>query len=209
MDERNVAHSSPDSNHGATQLLALKSVPIPRSHVLKIKEGLPVGQAATQYEGQLLSLKRKILPRTADGGWPVIDLVLLGVGPDGHVASLFPNSQELAATAGWVLPVTNSPKPPPERITLSLPVLNAAKHVAVVALGGGKAEVVQRALEVQALPGSLPVQLVRPKAGTLTWLLDTAAAALLTPEAWQIPPGGKKSDWKFPRNELPPAPAQD
>lgn len=59
----------------------------------------------------------------------------VGVGPDGHIASLFPNTKETAATKGWVLPVSNSPKPPPERITLSLPVINAAKNVAIVALG--------------------------------------------------------------------------
>ena len=57
------------------------------------------------------------------------------MGPDAHVASLFPNTKATAATSGWVLPVSNSPKPPPERITLSLPVINAAKNVAIVALG--------------------------------------------------------------------------
>jgi hypothetical protein len=83
------------------------------------------------------------------GGDPVFDLVVLGVGPDGHVASLFPNRPELAVTEGWVLPISASPKPPPERITLTLPVINAAKEVMVIALGEGKAEIVQRALEVR------------------------------------------------------------
>lgn len=135
----------------------------------------------------------------------MIDLVLLGVGPDGHVASLFPNSAALADASGaWVLPVANSPKPPPERITLSLPALNASRHVAIVSLGAGKAEVVQRALEVQSLPGALPVQLVRPGAGRLTWVLDSAAAAGLSPGDWAAE-GGKKSSWKFPRSEAPKA----
>ncbi len=62
-------------------------------------------------------------------GYPVFDLVLLGIGPDGHVASLFPNRSQTAARKGWVLPVSDSPKPPPERITLTLPVINAAKEV--------------------------------------------------------------------------------
>lgn len=202
VDERNVAHSSADSNHGAAQQAALGGSAIPAAQVLAIKEGLPVGQAAIEYAGQLLDLPAEVLPRTADD-LPSIDLVLLGVGPDGHVASLFPNTTTLADKSGaWVLPVSNSPKPPPQRITLSLPVLNAAKHVAVVALGPGKAEVVQRALEVQALPGSLPVQLVRPSAGQLTWVLDKAAAANLTQE-WWVPEGGKKSAWRFPRSEPP------
>jgi 6-phosphogluconolactonase/glucosamine-6-phosphate isomerase/deaminase len=80
---------------------------------------------------------------------PIFDLIALGIGPDGHVASLFPNRPELAVADGrWILPVADSPKPPPERITFSLPVINAAKEVLVIALGEGKAEIVHRALEV-------------------------------------------------------------
>lgn len=89
--------------------------------------------------------------------------------------------------------LTSSPRP------LSHPL---DRHVAVVALGAGKAEVAQRALEVQALPGSLPVQLMRPTGGQLTWVLDRPAAAGLTPEAWAAE-GGKKSAWRFPRSEAP------
>lgn len=72
-------------------------MPIPASQVLTLKEGLPVEQAATHYAGQLLELGAGVLPRTADGALPRVDLVLLGVGPDGHVASLFPNAKETAA----------------------------------------------------------------------------------------------------------------
>lgn len=76
---------------------------MPTSQVLTLKEGLPVEQAATHYAGQLLQLSSAVLPRTADA-LPAIDCVLLGVGPDGHVASLFPNRKETAATgepASW------------------------------------------------------------------------------------------------------------
>ncbi len=66
---------------------------------------------------------------------------------------------------GWILPVRNSPKPPPERITMSMPAINAAKEVVFVALGSSKAEIVQRVLEVQSLPGALPAQMVRPQVG--------------------------------------------
>ncbi len=77
--------------------LSARQVPIPASQVLTLKEGLPVEQAATHYAGQLLELGAGVLPRTADGALPRVDLVLLGVGPDGHVASLFPNAKETAA----------------------------------------------------------------------------------------------------------------
>ena len=192
VDERVVPLSSPDSNFRAAAEELLRKVPVPSSHVLAIKEGLPAAQAAEHYTGQMLDLPSDVLPRTA-AAFPVLDLVLLGVGPDGHVASLFPNRKETAATEGWVLPVTESPKPPAERITLTIPVLNAAKQVAVVAIGAGKAEVVQRALEVQSLPGALPVQLVRPDGGKISWVVDKAAAGHLAVADWEVTK-------KFPRS---------
>ena len=140
--------------------------------------------AAVEYNGQLLSLPQDVLPRNS-AGFPVFDLILLGLGPDGHVASLFPNKSQTAATEGWVLHVEDSPKPPPERITMTMPVINAAKEVIVVAFGGGKAEIVQRVLEVQALPGSLPAQLVRPDSGRLTWYLDSESAQNLKIQSWE------------------------
>lgn len=193
-DERNVPHDSPDSTIRGAQEALLGRVGIPPEQVFAIAEGLPVEQAATNYEGRLLGLPADVLPRTADSApLPVFDLVLLGVGPDGHVASLFPNAAATAATSGWVLPVANSPKPPPERITLSLPAINAAKEVAVVAVGESKAEIVQRALEVQALPGALPAQLVRPTAGKLRWLLDSHSAQELRLEDWEAGKGFPRS----------------
>lgn len=192
VDERVVPLSSPDSNYRGAAENLLKKVQIPSSHVLSIKEGLPVNQTAEHYAGQMLDLATDVLPRTT-GNLPIIDLVLLGVGPDGHVASLFPNRKEISATEGWVLPVTESPKPPAERITLTMPVLNAAKLVAVVALGEGKAEIVHRALEVQSLPGALPVQLVHPAGGRVSWVLDKNAASSLAVADWE-------NAKKFPRS---------
>lgn len=206
VDERNVPHDSPDSNFGAARQAL--GAHLPPLAFWAIAEGLPVEQAAAEYAGQLLALataRPPLLALTEDRKLPMIDLVLLGVGPDGHVASLFPNSRQLSDASGaWVLPVSDSPKPPPQRITLSLPALNAAHEVAVVATGGGKAEVVQRALEVQACPGALPVQLVHPAAGALAWLLDAAAASQLHTQDW-TPTGKGKAGWKFPRSEAPPA----
>jgi 6-phosphogluconolactonase len=97
VDERNVPLGSEDSNYRAAHQQLLRRVPIPSNQVLALKEGLPVAQAAAHYEGQLLELSSSVLPRNA-AALPVIDCVLLGVGPDGHVASLFPNRKETAAT---------------------------------------------------------------------------------------------------------------
>lgn len=186
VDERNVPHGDADSTHRAVREALLSKVPIPEGQVHAIHEGLPVEQAATEYAGRLMALPASALPRTADS-FPVFDLILLGLGPDGHVASLFPNRPEVAETKAWVLPVKNSPKPPPERITMTLPVINSAKEVVFVALGEGKAEVVQRTLEVQALPGALPAQMVRPTAGRARWLLDVASAQKLDIAHWGEP----------------------
>lgn len=183
-DERVVPLSSADSNYRAAQEAFLSKVPIPAAQVHAIHEGLNARDAAVNYEGRLLGLPQAALPRTA-GGMPVFDVVLLGVGPDGHVASLFPNSPQLGAKSGWVVPVEQSPKPPAQRITLTLPVINAAKDVMIVALGDGKAEIVQRVIEHQSLPGALPAQLVRPTAGKLRWVLDIASAQHLNIAGWE------------------------
>lgn len=160
-------------------------VPIPKNQIIAIAEGLTAEQASRAYEGALLALPVTVLPRTSSAEpLPIFDLMLLGLGPDGHVASLFPNTPQTAATTGWMRSVINSPKPPPERITMTLPVINAAQSVVFVATGASKAEIVQRVLEVQALPGSLPAQLVRPTSGKLAWVVDVAAAENLDLAAW-------------------------
>lgn len=192
VDERNVPHDHPDSTHKAVREALLSKVGIPPENIIAIAENTPVDQAATNYEGRMIGLPPAVLPRNKDN-FPVCDLVLLGLGPDGHIASLFPNHPALAVTDRWITPIANSPKPPPERITMTLPVINAAKEVVVVAGGESKAEVVQRVLEVQALPGALPAQLVRPKAGKLYWYLDVASVTKLNVSNWD----DSKS---FPRN---------
>jgi 6-phosphogluconolactonase len=195
-DERNVPHSSGDSTIKGAREAFLGRVPIPAAQVHAIAEGLSVEDAAKQYNGQLLDVPQSALPRNA-AGFPVFDLILLGVGPDGHICSLFPNRPETAAKEGWILPLKDSPKPPPERITFTLPVVNAARQVVFVALGEGKAEIVQRVLEVQSLPGALPAQLVRPEDGKVTWILDADAAAGIAAEKWEEP---AKTD--FPRSNV-------
>ncbi|GMH36484.1 hypothetical protein BSKO_04352 [Bryopsis sp. KO-2023] len=184
VDERVVPHSHPDSNLKGAREAFLGNVPIPEENVHGIVEGLTATEAAKNYEGMLLGLGADVLPK-AESGFPIFDMILLGIGPDGHVASLFPNRPQTAAVEGWVLPIDDSPKPPPSRITLTMPVINHAAEVAVVALGEGKSEIIARCLEHQALPGALPAQMVRPISGTLTWVLDSGSSKDLSVGDWE------------------------
>ena len=198
-DERLVPLDHADSNYRGAREAFLSLTSIPDAQVHAIDAALPVDQAALLYEAGMRRMGAEVLPPSAAApSFPAIDLVLLGVGPDGHVASLFPNMPATGEAEKWVVGVQNSPKPPPERISLTLPVLNAARNVCIVAGGKGKAEVVQRAIEVQALPGSLPAQMVRPE-GSLMWLLDEDSAAGLTPDTWNDPK-------RWPRSEIPKPP---
>jgi len=201
-DERMVPPTDSEYNARVLRTAFLDAVPCPASNVHEVNTSAGSPQdAATQYEASILGLSADMLPRNGDGQ-PVFDLILLGVGPDGHTASLFPNRLTLKPTQRVVLPVDNSPKPPPKRVTLSLSCINAAANVAFVADGASKAEVVQRCLEVQVLPGALPAQMVRVAApGEVRWLLDTSAAGSLASSDWANPS-------KFPRSEVPAPPKQ-
>ncbi len=112
------------------------------------------------------------------GAPPRLDLALLGVGPDGHVCSLFPGHPLLLEESRSVAVVDDSPKPPPRRLTLTLPVLAAAELVVVAALGRGKAEVVREAVEESA--SALPVARVARRARRCVFLVDAEAASRLT-----------------------------
>eukprot|EP00898_Chlorokybus_atmophyticus_P006499 jgi/Chlat1/6850/Chrsp51S06568 len=189
-DERCVPLNSADSNYKGAKDAWLGGVSIPEQQIIRINDSVSPEEAAEDYERQIRELtggQHPKLASTPDRSLPRFDLVLLGVGPDGHVASLFPNHPALAEQGAWILPITNSPKPPPSRITMTLPVLSAAAKVVVVAVGKEKAEVVSRALERQALPGALPAQMVRPTDGSLLWLIDSAAATYLRVHLWNDP----------------------
>lgn len=151
------------------------------SQMHSINDSLSAKEAAEGYEFLIRQLvKTRLVAVSETSDCPKFDLILLGMGSDGHVASLFPNHSVLDNTEDWVTYITNSPKPPPERITFSMPVINAAANVAVVATGSSKAEAVHLAIDdVGRECPSLPAKMVKPTDGKLTWFLDKLAASKL------------------------------
>jgi 6-phosphogluconolactonase len=170
-DERCVPPHQPDSNWGQAAAALLDHVPVPDEHLLRIRGEAPSGHAANEYEALLRTLP------AARPGVPRLELVWLGVGPDGHCLSLFPGRPELDRHDRLVVPVHDAPKPPPDRISLTLAALTGVERLTVIAAGEAKAEVVAKA---RAGDGSLPISravaTVEQAGGEVTWLLDRAAA---------------------------------
>jgi 6-phosphogluconolactonase len=169
VDERAVPASSPDSNYGLADSLWLrKSSAGPSSIHPMPAAGADLKAAAAAYSGELV----RVL-----GEAPRFDVVLLGVGPDGHVASLFPEHPALTEERQLTLPIVDAPKPPPRRLTLSMPLLTSAERVIVMALGDSKAAVMKEAIEQSDSP--LPVSLVLRRTSRALVLLDEAAGSQL------------------------------
>ena len=174
-DERCVPLTDPDSNYRLAQEQIFNQVKIPPAQIYAINDTLKPETIATAYQATLAQVLQP-----APGEYPRFDLILLGLGEDGHTASLFPDHPLLKETERWVLPIFDSPKPPPERITLSLPVINNAHHVAFLATGAGKADILSQILEPQPTASLPPAGRIQPDDGQLTWFLDDQAAAKLT-----------------------------
>jgi 6-phosphogluconolactonase len=164
-DERAVPESDPDSNAGLARRLWLDPARVPAGGVHPVETDAPsLAEAAERYAATLT----RVL-----GTPPRLDVALLGVGPDGHVCSLFPGHVALEA-GGWTAAVEDAPKPPPRRVTLTMPTLEAVGLVVVVALGAGKAPVMREALgDAHA---DLPVARVLRRARRAVVLLDPDAA---------------------------------
>lgn len=155
-------------------------MPVVPSHVHSINDTVSAEKAAADYEFVLRQLVRTRVVSVSDiSDCPKFDLILLGMGPDGHVASLFPNHSVLDEKKEWVTFITDSPKSPPERITFTLPVINSASNVAVVVTGSSKADAVHTVLDMVETESPLPAKLVQPTKGKLVWFLDSAAASKL------------------------------
>lgn len=171
-DERWVPWSSPESNYGLAEDRFFSRVPIPREHIYGTDDSSDPAATALGYAAVLARVFK-----LRHGQMPRFDLILLGVGEDGHTASLFPGHPVLAETEAWVVPVFDAPKPPPVRITMTLPLINNARNIVFVAAGRGKAEMVAKIHNPQMRAEKLPAQLVNPTDGELQWFLDRAAGA--------------------------------
>jgi len=156
-----------DSNFRLARETLLDRVPIPPEQIFPLDTALPATEAARKYQ--------RIIETTV-GNPPKFDAILLGMGPDGHTASLFPGHPLLAETARRVAPVFDSPKPPPERVTLTLPELNRARCVFFIVTGAGKADILPRVLSPSPNETPLPAAMVHPPKNAVRWYLDAAAA---------------------------------
>jgi 6-phosphogluconolactonase len=159
-DERAVPPADPESNYGMVSRALISRVRLTPEHVHRMEaERSDRDQAARDYERRLAS---------------PLDVLVLGIGQDGHTASLFPGAAAVDERRRLVLPVLGT-KPPPERLTITPPVIASARMVAVIATGADKAMMVARSIEGQWSPKDVPAQLARRG----HWFLDRAAASRL------------------------------
>jgi 6-phosphogluconolactonase len=168
-DERPVPPDDPQSNYRMAREAMLDALPIPADHIFRIKgEGDPEA-AAREYEQRL----RFFFPST---DWPRLDLVLLGMGDDGHTASLFPNTGALSERSRWV--VNNRvDKLRTNRLTLTLPAINHAASVLFGVTGSAKSGTLKAVLNPSTEADKLPASLIQPVNGRLEWFVERPAAA--------------------------------
>jgi len=182
VDERVVPKDHADSNYKLASDEFLSKVPIPADQVYAINDALSSEGAAEDYETRLKQLvKDGVIETSTVSGFPKFDLMLMGMGPDGHIASLFPGHPVVNENQKWVTFVKDSPKPPPERITFTFPVINSSAHIALVVTGAGKAGAVHKALSGgQKTSDLLPVEMVSLQDGELIWFTDKPAVSMLS-----------------------------
>ena len=174
-DERGVPPDDPRSNYALANKTLFTPLIITPAQVYRMAgESRDPKAAAHEYEQQL-----RRATNTSPSNYPTLDLVLLGLGEDGHTASLFPGSPALRDNQSLIA-MTQSPKDPPTRLTMTLGVINRANVILFLVAGTGKAGVVRAILDPKTeAERQLPASLVAPEEGRLIWLLDRAAAAEL------------------------------
>lgn len=171
-DERCVPPDDPRSNYRMAEETLLSRVPIPREQIHRMQGELPAEEAAADYERELRAFFGDEPPR--------LDLVLLGMGDNGHTASLFPGLTAVHEQQRWVM-AEYVGEVGMWRLTLTPLVLNLARQIVFLVAGEGKASMLRQVLEGPYAPDERPSQVVRPVPGELTWMVDAAAAAQLTP----------------------------
>ena len=178
-DERHVGPGSPDSNFQMATDAILSKVPLRPEQIHRIKGEYPdSAQAASEYEAEI-----KRIFKLQPGAFPHFDVLLLGMGNEGHTLSLFPGTKALRetqriVTRNWVGKLYT------ERITLTAPAANAAANVFFMVTGSGKALALKAVLEGPHEPEQLPAQMIQPSNGSLSWLVDTAAGSMLAKESF-------------------------
>lgn len=168
-DERCVPATDEDSNYGMTQELLLKHIDIPLANIHRVRgEDNPVQEAARYGE----VIKEEL---TMEGDYPIFDLIILGMGADGHTASIFPHEKELLM-ADRICAVATHPETGQKRITLTGPVINRAKRVVFLVTGASKTDKIKQIIREEGDWASYPAAHIRPLSGKLDWFLDEAAA---------------------------------
>lgn len=174
-DERCVSPDDPDSNYHAAYESLISRVPIPPENIHRMRgEEADPENAADEYARELRDFFQPPL-----GQWPVFDLMLLGIGSDGHTASLFPGSSALHETRRWVA-APHVEKFKARRLTLTTPVFNHARIVVFLAAGEEKAEVLGELLSADPAGSRSPARWIRPRRGRLVFFLDQSAARWIT-----------------------------
>lgn len=176
-DERFLPTGDPDRNQTSAEAALLARVPVDRARVHAIPgpdRSATVEEAASRYAASLAAAARP----EDHGCVPAFDILMLGIGPEGHIASIFPESPAAHERERTVVAVHGSPKPPPTRVTLTFPAINAARQVWIMASGVEKARAVRLLLDPAAGPLQVPAAGVKGREQTLI-LVDDAAAELL------------------------------
>lgn len=171
-DERAVTPDNDESNYHMAEEVFLSKVPIPKNQIHR----MPADEADREVASEAYTNEMRQIFNFNEV--PRFDLIQLGMGPEGHTASLFPHQASLHELNRLVIPVA-VPKPPPVRLTFTPPVLNAAKNVLFLVTGSEKADAVKAVIEGEYNPDEYPAQIVRPADGEVTWMLDKEAASKL------------------------------
>ena len=172
-DERCVPPDHPDSNYRMALEALLSRVPAAPARIHRIEaERADADTAAREYQREVT----RVFGATENAPTPAFDLILLGLGPDGHTASLFPRTAALREVERWVV-ANFVPKLGARRMTFTYPLLNRAAHLLFVSTGVEKSAILAEVLEGPEDPERLPAQGVKPSSGTLTWIVDGEAAA--------------------------------